>query len=308
MVDADGRQSWPALRVEDWTSTRELLHLASQVVGKIRMACEPMVNHWWQVTLYVSARGLTTGVIHHHGTVFELEFDLVDHVLEIRTPEHPAERVELRSGSIADFSERVTRALEQLGLAVEIWPVPVELPEVTAFADDHVVREYSPRHARLFWRQLVVVDRVLKRFRSEFAGKVSPVHFFWGGFDMAVTRFSGRPAPVHPGGAPNSPEWVMVEGYSHELSSCGFWPGGGDEGAFYAYAYPEPDGYRVAEVGPAGASYDESAGLFLLPYELVRNAADPDAAVLRFLRDTHRAAAELAGWDPQLDYVPVPHA
>ena len=306
MTSTSRPDPWPALRVDSWESTRELMHMWTQVVGKVRMAREPMVNHWWQVTSYVSARGLTTGVIHDRGTVFELEFDLVDHELLIRSPNHPTQKVTLQTGSVADFYERTMAALGKLDHAVAIWPVPVEVEVATPFLEDTDEREYSPESAHLFWRQLVAADRILKQFRSEFAGKVSPVHFFWGSFDMAVTRFSGRGAPTHPGGAPNCADWVMVEGYSHELTSCGFWPGGGEEGAFYAYAYPEPDGYREATIRPEAAYYFADAGQYLLPYEAVRTADNPDATLLAFLRDTHRAAAERAGWDPDLDYEPVP--
>ena len=306
MTSTSRPDPWPALRVDSWESTRELMHMWTQVVGKVRMAREPMVNHWWQVTSYVSARGLTTGVIHDRGTVFELEFDLVDHELLIRSPNHPTQKVTLQTGSVADFYERTMAALGKLDHAVAIWPVPVEVEVATPFLEDTAEREYSPESAHLFWRQLVAADRILKQFRSEFAGKVSPVHFFWGSFDMAVTRFSGRGAPTHPGGAPNCADWVMVEGYSHELTSCGFWPGGGEEGAFYAYAYPEPDGYREATIRPEAAYYFADAGQYLLPYEAVRTADNPDATLLAFLRDTHRAAAERAGWDPDLDYEPVP--
>lgn len=306
MSDSPKPDPYPSLRVDDWESTRELMHMWTQVVGKIRMAREPMVNHWWQVTSYVSARGLTTGVIHDRGSVFELEFDLVDHELLIRSPEHPTQSIELCTGSVAGFYKDVMAALERLDHAVEVWPVPVEVAVATPFLEDTTEREYSPEHAHLFWRQLVAADRILKQFRSEFAGKVSPVHFFWGSFDMAVTRFSGRGAPTHPGGAPNCADWVMVEGYSHELTSCGFWPGGGEEGAFYAYAYPEPDGYREATIRPDQAYYFADAGQYLLPYEAVRTADNPDATLLAFLRDTHRAAAERADWDPSLDYEPTP--
>lgn len=294
---------WPTLRVDDWASTRRLLHMATQIVGKLRMDAEPMVNHWWQVTLYASLRGLTTGLLHTPGGPAEITFDLTDHRLRIATPDRPPAEIPLRSGSVAQLHDEVRRAIGQLGLGLSIWPVPVEVPEAIPFADDDAPLQYVPDHAHAFWGQLVAADAVLRRFRSEFAGKVSPVHFFWGSFDMAVTRFSGRPAPVHPGGAPNCADWVMVEGYSHELTSCGFWPGGGEEGAFYAYAYPEPDGFRDARV-PGGARYDPALGQFLLPYERVRTASDPAGLLLAFLRATHRRAAELADW-PALDYEPV---
>jgi hypothetical protein len=291
---------WPALQVEEWSSTREMLHSLTQIVGKVRMCAEPMVNHWWQATLYVSVRGLSTGVIHAGDQALELELDLVEHILCIRTPDR-AQPVPIRSGSVAELYQQIEQAITELGLEVRIWPVPREVQVAVPFTEDRKVRLYSPEHADLFWQQLLVADRLLKRFRSEFAGKVSPVHFFWGSFDMAVTRFSGRPAPTHPGGTPNCADWVMVEAYSHELTSCGFWPGGGDEGAFYAYAYPEPPGYPETDVGE-DAFYYPDGRQFLYPYERVRAASDPDAALLTFLRTTHSAAARLGDWDPSLDY------
>ena len=294
MSDSPKPDPYPSLRVDDWESTRELMHMWTQVVGKIRMAREPMVNHWWQVTSYVSARGLTTGVIHDRGSVFELEFDLVDHELLIRSPEHPTQSIELCTGSVAGFYKDVMAALERLDHAVEVWPVPVEVAVATPFLEDTTEREYSPEHAHLFWRQLVAADRILKQFRSEFAGKVSPVHFFWGSFDMAVTRFSGRGAPTHPGGAPNCADWVMVEGYSHELTSCGFWPGGGEEGAFYAYAYPEPDGYREAAMTYAS---DEWMARLVLGFGPDVRVLAPDSLVERVRGAATAALAAYAELD-----------
>ena len=207
---------------------------------------------------------------------------------------------------MAAFYAEFTAALEALGLDITIWPVPVEIEHAIPFDQDTEHASHDPAAAQLFWRQLVQADRVLSAFRARFSGKVSPVHFFWGAMDMAVTRFSGRPAPRHPGGAPNCGDWVMVEGYSHELASCGFWPGGGEEGAFYSYAYPEPDGYSAAPVAPADAFYSTDFRQFLLPYEAVRTAPDPDAAVLEFLQTTYEAAADLGGWDrATLEYLPV---
>lgn len=296
---------WPALRVEDWAETRDTLHLWSQVVGKVKMAKAPMLNHWWHVTFVVSPRGLTTGAMPDGGRVFEMEFDFVDHVLRITVQGGEQRTVALEPKSVATFHAETMQALAELGIDVAIWPVPVEVPVAIPFADDTKERAYDAVSAAAFWQQLVQATRVLAVFRGRFAGKVSPVHVFWGALDLAVTRFSGRPAPKHPGGAPNCADWVMVEGYSHELTSCGFWPGGGDEGAFYAYAYPEPAGYADREVRPDAAFYSRDAGQFLLPYEAVRTAADPDAALLDFLQDTYDAAAELAGWDASLNYVPT---
>lgn len=299
--------TWPALRVDDWTDTRETLHRWTQIVGKIRLAQAPMLNHWWQVTLYVTPRGLSTSSMPAPGgRAFEIEFDFCTHQLRITVEGGEHREIALEPKSVAAFYGEVMDALAALNLDVKIWPVPVEIEDATPFTEDTAHASYDPAAAQLFWRQLVQVDRVLKRFRAGFQGKVSPVHFFWGAMDMAVTRFSGRTAPRHPGGAPNCGDWVMVEGYSHELASCGFWPGGGEEGAFYSYAYPEPDGYSAAAVEPAEAFYSADFRQFLLPYEAVRTAADPEATALRFLQTTYDAAADLGDWDRDtLDYRPV---
>jgi hypothetical protein len=297
---------WPALRVADWEATRDTLHLWTQIAGKVRMAKAPMVNHWWHVTFAVTPRGFTTGAIPDGNRYFELTFDFVAQVLRIEVQGGEAREIALAPGSIADFFAKTMAALEALGIEVGIWPVPVELEHVVPFAEDHQPRAYVPEQAAAFHGQLVQASRVLAIFRGRFAGKVSPVHLFWGALDLAVTRFSGRSAPRHPGGAPNCADWVMVEGYSHELASCGFWAGGGEEGAFYAYAWPEPDGYRERAVRPAEAYYYADGGQFLLPYEAVRAAADPDGTLLAFLQDTYEAAADLAGWDREaLDYTPI---
>ena len=285
---------WPALRVEDWTATRTTLHMWMQIVGKIRLAAAPMVNHWWQVPLYVSPRGLTTSAIPGPRT-FDMEFDLTDHHLRVRTSAGDVEEIPLESTSVADFYAQTMDVLRNVGVDVSIRPTPVEVVTAVPFPDDHADATYDPEHAHAFWGQLVQASRVLTVFRSRFIGKVSPVHFFWGGMDLAVTRFSGRPAPRHPGGAPNVGDWVMVEGYSHELSSAGFWPGGDGEGAFYTYAYPEPAGFAEYPV-PAGA-YVQEAGQFLLPYEQVRTAEDPDALLLGFLQAAYEAAAGPGDWD-----------
>jgi hypothetical protein len=298
---------WPALRVEDWADTRETLHRWMQIIGKIRLAQAPMVNHWWQVTLYVTPRGLTTSSMPAGNRAFEIEFDFCAHRLRITVEGCQQREIALEPKTVATFYAEVTDALASLGLEeATIWPVPVEIERAIPFERDTEHASYDAHAAQLFWRQLVQVDRVLKAFRARFAGKVSPVHFFWGAMDMAVTRFSGRPAPRHPGGAPNCGDWVMVEGYSHELASCGFWPGGGEEGAFYAYAYPEPAGYGTAPVTPDEAHYSSDYQQFLLPYEAVRAAAAPDATVLGFLQTTYDAAADLGAWDrAALEYVPV---
>jgi hypothetical protein len=297
---------WPALRVDDWTATRETLHRWMQIIGKVRLAQAPMVNHWWQVTLYVTPRGLTTSSMAAGHRAFEIEFDFCAHRLRIIVQGGEQREIALEPKTVAAFYAEVMDALASLRLDIPIWPVPVEIEHAVPFAEDTEHANYDPVAAELFWRQLVQADRVMAMFRARFGGKVSPVHFFWGAMDLAVTRFSGRTAPRHPGGAPNCGDWVMVEGYSHELASCGFWPGGGEEGAFYAYAYPEPDGYDAAPVTPEAAFYSAENRQFLLPYEAVRTAADPDATLLGFLQTTYEAAADLGRWDrAALEYVPV---
>jgi len=288
-------ERWPALATEDWSDTRATFHLWTQIVGKIRMVCTPAENHWWHVPLYVSARGLTTGAIPYGGGVFDLEFDLFSRELVIRRSTGDRRSVPLRAMSVATFYREVTDALLALGIEVTIHAAPNEVDPAIPFADDETHASYDAASTLLFWRQLTQAQRVLREFRSRFSGKVSPVHLFWGALDLAVTRFSGRSAPEHPGGVPNCPDRVMVEGYSHEISSAGFWPGGGAEGAFYSYAYPVPDGFADAAV-PSGAFYSEEFGEFLLPYEVVRASADPDGLVLDFLESTYRAAADLADW------------
>jgi hypothetical protein len=288
---------WPQLRVADWAATRDTLHMWTQVVGKIRLAKAPMQNHWWQTPLYVTPRGLTTSSIPDGRRLFDIEMDFLDARMRIRTSDGGSRAVVLEPKSVAEFHAETMAALRDLDVDVAIRPVPVEVQHAVPFAQDTGHAAYDAAAVRLFWGQLVQATRVITAFRSAFVGKVSPVHFFWGSFDLACTRFSGRTAPPHPGGVPNCADWVMVEGYSHELSSCGFWPGGGDEGAFYAYAYPEPDGFRAAPVQPEAARYDEQLGQFLLPYEAVRTAPDPDRALLAFLQSTYVAAADLGGWD-----------
>jgi len=268
-----------------------------QIVGKVRLEEAPMVNHWWQVPLYVTPRGLTTSAIPYERTTFEIEFDFCHDELHVHLEGGARRTIELEPKTVARFYEQVIEALRDLGVDVAINPTPVEIVDPIPFDQDEKHAAYDAEAARLFWRQLVQADRVMTDFRSHFVGKVSPVHFFWGSMDHAVTRFSGRDAPRHPGGAPNVGDWVMVEGYSHELSSCGFWPGGGEEGAFYAYAYPEPDGFKDFTVAPDEASYDEDAEQFILPYEAVRTAPQPDAALLEFFQTTYAAAADLGEWD-----------
>jgi hypothetical protein len=292
-----GANSWPALRVDDWKPTQDTLHLWTQIVGKIRLACAPLINHWWEVTLYVSPRGLTTSAIPNGSRLFDIEFDLVDHVLALRTSDGGSESVALAPKAVAEFYAETMAALHRLGIDAAISSRPNEVEIAVPFAEDHQHASYDPPAVHLFWQQLVQASRVIGQFRARFIGKVSPVHFFWGSFDLACTRFSGRRAPKHPGGAPNCPDWVMVESYSHEVSSCGFWPGGGEEGAFYAYAYPEPAGFADYRIGPEAAFYSGDYRQFLLPYEAVRTADDPDHTLLEFLQTTYAAAADLAKWD-----------
>jgi hypothetical protein len=297
LLQDDMSTPWPALRVDDWTATRDTLHMWTQIVGKIRLAKAPMVNHWWQTTLYVTTRGLTTSAIPDGGSSFEIEFDFCNHQLHLHRQGGAHRHVELAPKSVAQFYAETMAALGDLGIEVEIHKRPNEVERAIPFDEDTEHDSYDGEKAQLFWRQLIQADRVMNVFRGGFLGKVSPVHFFWGSFDLAVTRFSGRPAPKHPGGAPNCPDSVMVEGYSHELSSCGFWPGGGQEGAFYAYAYPEPDGFKTHPIEPGAAAYNDDFRQFLLPYEAVRTSADPDATLLAFLQTTYEAAADHADWD-----------
>lgn len=305
-------ETWPALRVDDWIETRETLHMWTQIIGKVRMAHAPLLNHWWQVTLYVTPRGLSTSSVPHGPEAFDIEFDFIDHVLRIRTSLGATREFPLEGQSVASFYAATMGALDDLGFQTRISATPNEVDPAIPFAEDTTHKTYDPNAAHLFWRQLLQANRLMSEFRSRFTGKVSPVHFFWGSFDLAVTRFSGRNAPKHPGGAPNCGDWVMVEGYSRELSSCGFWPGGGEEGAFYAYSYPQPDTFKDWPVEPKGdAFWSDQYVQFLLPYEKVRTAADPDKAVLDFLQSTYEGEAEIAHWDRQsleLDAQPLlPH-
>ena len=289
--------AWPELTLSGWEETRDTLQLWTQVMGKVRLALEPMVNHWWQVPLYVSARGLTTSLMDVGGRGLEIEFDFIDHRLNLRTSDGQSEAVTLEPRTVASFYAATMGALKDLGVAVEIFPRPVEMAEVIRFPDDEVHRSYDADAARRFWLALVQSHRVMTRFRARFIGKVSPVHFFWGAADLAVSRFSGRRAPKHPGGVPNCADWVQEMAYSHELSSCGFWPGGSAEGSYYSYAYPQPDGFADWSVVPEAAYFDSTLGEFILPYASVRKAEDPDALLLDFFQNTYEAAAELAQWD-----------
>jgi hypothetical protein len=288
---------WPELRVQDWAETKDTLHMWTQIIGKIRLAQAPMINHWWQTTLYVTPRGLSTSSIPLGQRLLDIEFDFLEHQLRIRSSDGGNQLVALEPKSVAVFYAETMAALRALNLDISIRAVPTEVAVAIPFAEDDEHASYDSGAAQLFWGQLMQAHRVLTEFRSGFIGKVSPVHFFWGGFDLACTRFSGRSAPPHPGGAPNCADWVMVEGYSRELSSCGFWPGGSGEGSFYTYAYPEPSGFGQTSVTPATARYDADFRQFLLPYEAVRTADDPDGALLGFLQSAYAGAADAGGWD-----------
>ena len=288
--------SWPALPLEQWQPTRDTVHLWTQMVGKTRIGLTPLVNHWWNSTLYVSARGLTTSLMPYRDGGVEIEFDFTRHELSISTTSGATGRMALAPRSVADFYAEYRAQLDSLGIDVRISTMPCEIPDAVPFESDTVHAAYDAEAMNRFWLSLVSAERVLGRFRAGFRGKASPVHFFWGAFDLAVTRFSGRRAPRHPGGIPNCPDWVMVEAYSDEVSSCGYWPGGADEGIFYSYAYPAPAGFADHPVLPSAAYYDRTLGEFVLPYADVRKAADPDTYLMEFLDSTFRAARDLAGW------------
>jgi hypothetical protein len=291
--------AWPELPPDSWRDTYATLHMWTQIVGKTRLALAPMQNHWWQVALYLTERGLTTSPIPSGSRTFAVDFDFLEHNLCVRTSDGAALRLPLRPRAVADFYTDYMALLGSLGLAVKIWPVPVEVESSIRFTEDRTHASYDPESATSLWRLMAQADQVLKRFRGRFLGKASPVHFFWGGFDLAATRFSGRRAPLHPGGVPNVGDWVMHEAYSHEVSSMGFWPGSGpvSEPVFYAYAYPEPDGFRSYPVKPTAAHYSEELREFVLPYEAVRTAASPDETLLDFAQTTYAAAADSGKWD-----------
>jgi Family of unknown function (DUF5996) len=291
-------EPWPALPYAAWADTCATLHLWTQIVGKIRLARTPWLNHSWHVPLYVSARGLTTSPIPDGARSFEIEFDFLAHRLVISVSDGGRAAVALKPQTVAEFYAAVMATLGRLGLRIDINDMPCEIPGAIRFGRDTVHGAYDPDSARRFWRALVQADRVFKRFRTGFIGKASPVHFFWGSFDLAVTRFSGRPAPAYANRVPGLSIDVMREAYSEEVSSAGFWPGGnGLDASFYSYSYPVPDGFKAAAVRPAAASFSEALGEFLLPYEAVRTAADPDATLLEFLQSTYEAAAVTGRWD-----------
>jgi hypothetical protein len=291
--------SWPELPTAAWRETYETLHLWTQIVGKIRLARSPWLNHSWHVALYVTARGLTTSPIPDGARVFQIDLDLIDHILRISTSDGATRQLALAGQSVASFYTAIMADLAKLGIRVAIDEMPNELPEPIRFSQDNRHASYDPDAVRRFLQILVNADRVFKQFRTAFLGKASPVHFFWGSFDLAVTRFSGRRAPRHPGGVPHLSDEVACEAYSHEVSSAGFWPGSGaiDYPAFYSYAYPEPAGFRATQVRPDATFFSEALGEFILPYDAVRQAAQPDQALLEFLQSTYQAAANSAKWD-----------
>jgi hypothetical protein len=290
---------WPELPTAAWRETYETLHLWTQIIGKIRLARSPWLNHSWHVALYVTARGLTTSPIPDGARVFQIDLDFIDHTLRISTSDGATRQSALAGQSVASFYTSIIADLAELGIRVAIDEMPNELPEPIRFSQDNRHASYDPHAVRRFLQILVNADRVFKQFRTGFLGKASPVHFFWGSFDLAVTRFSGRRAPRHPGGVPHLSDEVACEAYSHEVSSAGFWPGGGaiDYPAFYSYAYPEPAGFRATRVRPDAAFFSEALGEFILPYDAVRTAVQPDQALLEFLQDTYEAAANCAKWD-----------
>jgi hypothetical protein len=299
MASSRSSSHWPALPLAPWQDTLSGLHLRMQAVGKLRLACTPWTNHSWHVTLSLTARGLTTGVLPCGGRFFQVDADFIAHRLLLQTSDGGSATVPLQAEAMAAFHAALLRELKVLALPVAIRPQPCEIPDAVPLDRDELARPYDGEAVRRFWQVLLQAERVLRVFRARFTGKCSPVHFFWGAMDLAVTRFSGRTAPPHPGGVPNLPDRVAREAYSHEVSSCGFWPGGGPVPypAFYSYAYPEPQGFARHPVQPEAAFYDAELREFILPYEAVRTSAAPDETLLAFAQSTYEAAALHAGWD-----------
>lgn len=296
--DVSSNTTWPSLPLAAWSDTYATLHMWTQIIGKIRLALAPKLNHWWHSTLYVTPRGLTTAAIPYGTRTFEISFDFLAHHLQIETSDGITHKIALVPRSVADFYQEVMDTLSASGITVQIWTMPQEVAPIP-FERDRQHTAYDPESVQRLWRILLQADRVMNVFRSRFIGKASPVHFFWGGFDLAVTRFSGLPAREHPGGIPNLADWVTREAYSHEVSSCGFWPGGGavEEPVFYSYAYPEPEGFRDYPVQPQAAVYSSHLQEFILPYEALRQADAPDELLLNFFQSTYDAAANLGNWN-----------
>ncbi len=300
MLPSPDVKDWPELPYAAWKDTRDTLHLWTQIVGKIRLMQTPWLNHSWHVVLYVTARGLTTSLIPYRERAFQIDFDFIDHALWVRTSDGHFRKLLLAPMPVAQFHAELFAAMAELGLDVRITMLPCEIADCIPFDQDRTHAAYDRDYAARFWRVLLSSHRVLTRFRTGFLGKASPVHFFWGSFDLAVTRFSGRRAPRHPGGVPHLPDAVAREAYSHEVSSAGFWPGGGgpvEYAAFYSYAYPAPEGFASATVRPELAFFSEELGEFILPYDAVRTASDPEGALMEFLQSTYEAAADLGHWD-----------
>jgi Family of unknown function (DUF5996) len=299
MTTSPRLEAWPALPLEAWKETYATLHMWTQIVGKVRLTQSPWVNHSWHVTLYVTSRGLTTSPIPYGNRTFQIDFDFIDHQLVVQSSDGLSGGFQLHPQSVSKFYVGLMAELGKLNMHVEIHRMPNEIADPIRFDRDDVHRSYDGEYATRFWHVLVQTDRVFKEFRSWFLGKCSPVHFFWGAPDLAVTRFSGRRAPKHPGGIPNLPDWITRDAYSEEVSSCGFWPGGGPipYAAFYSYAYPEPPQFAASSVQPDGAFYSNDLHEFILPYDIVREAESPDDILLEFLQTTYDAAANLAKWD-----------
>jgi hypothetical protein len=306
-TDMHMENEWPSLPYEEWKDTYATLHLWTQIVGKVKLELMPWTNHAWHSALYLTPRGLTTLAIPYGMRTFDVRFDFVEHELKIRTADGESRTLQLRPHAVADFYQEVLGTLDELGLPVQIRPMPNEIPDAIPCDEDRVHTDYDGEYANRCWHAMLHAYRVFTRFRARYAGKSSPVHFFWGSFDLAVTRFSGRRAPPHPGGVPNLPDWVAREAYSHEVSSVGFWPGGAPlpEPVFYSYAYPEPAGFATAKIEPPGAYYHPQLHEFVLPYEQVRNAPSPDDMLMAFCQSTYGAAASLGNWDrAELEFRP----
>ncbi len=295
---------WPGLEYQDYRESAAVVHLWTQIIGKIRLRKMPWLNHSWHVSLYVSPRGFTTGSIPDEQGLFEIEFDFINHLLHFRTSFAKGSKIPLKSQSVADFYAVVFEQLEMFGIAVDIYAAPNEVEPAVPFADDHRPQVYNPDQMKRLWEAFICVHKVFQEFRAGFIGKCSPVHLFWGAFDLAVTRFSGRKAPEHPGGMPNMPLKVMQEAYSHEVSSAGFWPGSENfpQPVFYSYCYPTPEAFSKVKVAPEAAYYSEEMGEFFLSYQHVQSSDNPDATLMNFLDSTYKAAATTGNWDPELEF------
>jgi Family of unknown function (DUF5996) len=301
ITERRGQGTWPSLHLSEWKESFDTVHRWIQIVGKTRLALASPINHWWHITLYATARGLTTSPMPYGVRSLEVDFDFIDHNLLIRTNEGATRALALVPRSVADFYREYTGILDALGFRIKLRPIPAELEDRLPFDEDRRHCSYDPDYVSRCWKILARTSRVLEQFRGRFIGKCSPVHFFWGAFDLACTRFSGRRAPVHPGGVPNLPDWAVREAYSHECISAGWWPGGGPlpEPSFYSYSYPEPEGFSGTAVQPEGAYYHSELREFVLPYEAVRLAPNPEKNLLQFFQTTYDAGATLGRWDRQ---------